>query len=122
MGGRSFRKSIDTICFRAVSPWAAAWSPPYSGRRAVEILSSDIAKALRIAKGQLWVERKSAERHRWVLLRRTRATRRQRDACKQIAADSVDAAKRGHDISRTADPSHCLGARNERAAKNRFSH
>jgi hypothetical protein len=70
-------------------------------------------------KGELWVERRSAACHRCVLMRRTGATRRQRDACKQNAVDSVDAAKRGHDISCTADPGHLSGARNERAAKNR---
>lgn len=44
------------------------------------------------------------------------------DARKQIAADSIDAVERGHDISRTVDPGHCSGARYERAAKNRSGH
>src|SRR5258705_13181743 len=50
--------------------------------------------------------------------RHDRADRRH-DACKQIAADSIDAVEWGHDISCTVDPGHCSGARYERAAKNR---
>ena len=44
------------------------------------------------------------------------------DARKQIAAASVDAAQRRHDISRTLDRGHCSGARYERAAKHRSRH
>jgi transposase len=50
------------------------------------------------------------------------ATHGQPDAPKQIAADSVDAVERGHDISCTVDPGHCSGARYERAAKHRSRH
>jgi hypothetical protein len=39
------------------------------------------------------------------------AAHRQPDAHKQIAAGSIDAVERGHDISRTVDPGHCSGAR-----------
>ena len=55
---------------------------------------------------------------------RLRAARRhgQLNVCKQIAADSVDAVERGHDISCTVDPGHCSGARYERAAKHRSRH
>src|SRR5713226_7593592 len=76
---------------------------------------------LRIAKGELWVERESA-----ALPPRPRAghaaTHRQPDARKQIAADSVDAIERGHDISCTVDPGRCSGARYEHAAKHRSRH
>ena len=41
------------------------------------------------------------------------------NARNQIAADSIDAVARGHDISCTVDPGHCSGASYERAAQNR---
>ena len=42
-------------------------------------------------------------------------------ARKEIAADSVDAVERGHDISYD-DPGRCLGAKHEPAAEHRFRH
>ena len=51
-----------------------------------------------------------------------RATHDQPNARKQIAADSVDAVERGHDISCTVDQGHCSGARYERATKHRSRH
>ena len=56
-------------------------------------------KALRIAKGELWVERKGAALPLRPPAPATRHPPRQPDAHKQIAADSVDAVERGHDIS-----------------------
>jgi len=50
------------------------------------------------------------------------ATHRQPDAGKQIAAGSVDAVERRHDISCTVDPGYRSGARDERAAKHRSRH
>ena len=44
-----------------------------------------------------------AQRHRCALPCRTRGNLRPPDARKKIAADSVDAVERRHDISRTVD-------------------
>jgi hypothetical protein len=95
---------------RDVAYWRKAVRRPMFNRKRFEL-----PKASYGLKGRV-------QRYRCVLWRLTRGNPPTTRARKQIAADSVDAVERRHDISCTVDPGHCSGARYERAAKHRSRH